>query len=145
MKLEQGLQEHRTFSRLYGLLMFDLDDFKRSTILTVTKLGDAILKAVSETLMQGLRPVDIVGRWGGEEFLVIMPDLDAVRLGDLADRCRVLISQSHVPAGASRVSVTASIGATVLSAADSPKSALARVDGLMYQSKHSGGDRTTTG
>ncbi|MFZ0807155.1 MAG: GGDEF domain-containing protein [Candidatus Sulfotelmatobacter sp.] len=145
MKLEQGLQEHRTFSRLYGLLMFDLDNFKRVNDTYGHEMGDAILKAVAETLMQGLRPVDIVGRWGGEEFLVLMPDLDAVRLGDLADRCRVLISQSHVPNGTSHVSVTASIGATVLSASDSPKSALARVDELMYQSKHSGGDRTTTG
>lgn len=145
MKLELGLQEHRTFSRLYGLLMFDLDDFKRVNDTHGHEMGDAILKTVSETLMQGLRPVDIVGRWGGEEFLVLMPDLDAVKLGDLADRCRVSIAQSHVPAGTSRVSVTASIGATVLSASDSPKSALARVDELMYQSKQSGGDRTTTG
>jgi len=145
MKLEQGLQEHRSFSRPYGLLMFDLDGFKRVNDTHGHETGDSILKAVSETLVQGLRPIDIVGRWGGEEFLVLMPDLDAIKLGDLADRCRVLIAQSSVPNGSSPVSVTASIGATVLSASDSAKSALARVDELMYQSKHSGGDRTTTG
>lgn len=89
--------------------------------------------------------MDIVGRWGGEEFLVLMPDLDPVRLGDLAERCRVLIAQSSVQAGGSRVSVTASIGATVVSHVDSPESVIRRADELMYQSKHAGGDRTTAG
>jgi len=145
MKLAQGLQEHRSFSRLYGLLMFDLDGFKRVNDTHGHETGDSILKAVAETLVQGLRPIDLVGRWGGEEFLVLMPDLDAVKLGDLAERCRALIAQSSVPAGAARVSVTASIGATVLGSSDSAQTVLARVDELMYQSKHSGGDRTTTG
>jgi PleD family two-component response regulator len=74
-----------------------------------------------------------------------MPDLDAVELGDLAERCRVLIAQSSVTTTASRISVTASIGATVLGHSDSVESAVRRADELMYQSKRSGGDRTTSG
>jgi diguanylate cyclase (GGDEF)-like protein/PAS domain S-box-containing protein len=145
LKVEQGLDEHRRFSRLYGLLMFDIDCFKQVNDIYGHDVGDTLLKAVSRTLVQGLRPVDIVGRWGGEEFLVLMPDIDAVELGDLAERCRVLIAQSSVSTQASRISVTASIGATVLGHSDLAEIAIRRVDQLMYQSKRSGGDRTTAG
>lgn len=145
LKVEQGLDEHRRFARLYGLLMFDIDRFKQVNDIYGHDMGDSLLKAVSQTLVQGLRPVDIVGRWGGEEFLVLMPDIDAVGLGDLAERCRVLIAQSSVSTQASRISVTASIGATVFGDSDSAEIATRRVDQLMYQSKRSGGDRTTAG
>ncbi len=145
LKVEQALDEHCRFSRRYGLLLFDLDRFKQVNDIYGHEIGDALLKAVAQTLMQGLRPIDIVGRWGGEEFLVVMPDLDAVELGDLAERCRVLIAQSSVTTTASRISVTASIGATVLGHSDSVESAVRRADELMYQSKRSGGDRTTAG
>lgn len=145
MKVAQVLEEHRDFGRQYGLLLVDADRFKLVNDTHGHDVGDAVLKAVSATLMEGLRPVDIVGRWGGEEFLVLMPDLDPVRLGDLAERCRVLIAQSSVQAGASRVSVTASIGATVVTHSDNPESVIRRADELMYQSKHAGGDRTTAG
>lgn len=174
LKVEQALEEHQRFGRLYGLLMFDVDQFKSVNDAHGHDIGDALLKVIAQTLTQGLRTVDIVGRWGGEEFLVLMPDLDAVGLGDLAERCRVLIAQSSVmkpallqsaaaagaggegavatslavngPAtGGARVSATASIGATVLDHSDTAESAVHRVDELMYQSKRSGGDQTTAG
>jgi diguanylate cyclase (GGDEF)-like protein/PAS domain S-box-containing protein len=145
LKVEQGLEEHRRFGRPYGLLMFDVDRFKLVNDTHGHEVGDGLLKTVAKTLSHGLRPADIVGRWGGEEFLVLMPDADAVDLGDLAERCRVLIAQSSVTSGSSRVAVTASIGATVMIHSDSAPSAIRRVDELMYQSKRSGGDRTTAG
>jgi diguanylate cyclase (GGDEF)-like protein/PAS domain S-box-containing protein len=145
MKVEQALEEHKKFGRLYGLLMFDLDHFKQVNDNYGHEIGDALLKAVANSLVLGQRTVDIIGRWGGEEFLILMPDLDAVELGDLAERSRILIAQSSVISGTAPVTVTASIGATVLVHADSATSAIRRVDELMYQSKHSGGDRTTAG
>lgn len=145
LKVEQALQDHRRLGRLYGLLMFDVDRFKNVNDTRGHEVGDSLLKAVAQTLTHGLRPVDIVGRWGGEEFLVLAPDVEAVGLGDVAERCRVLIAESSVLSGSSRVSVTASIGATVLSHGDSAASAVARADELMYESKRTGGDRTTVG
>jgi diguanylate cyclase (GGDEF)-like protein len=145
LKVEHGLQDHQRLGRLYGLLMFDLDHFKQVNDSHGHEAGDAMLRAIGESVSRGLRPDDIVGRWGGEEFLVLAPDVDALTLGDLAERCRVLIAESSVPAGLSRVSVTASIGATVLIHSDNANSVISRADELMYQSKHSGGDRTTAG
>lgn len=145
LKVAQALQDYQQFGREYGLLLLDLDRFKHVNDNHGHDLGDAVLKVVAQTLVQTLRPVDLVGRWGGEEFLVLMADVHATALGDLAERCRVLIAQSSVGHGASRVSVTTSIGATLLNQADSPETAFRRADELMYQSKRSGGDRTTTG
>jgi diguanylate cyclase (GGDEF)-like protein/PAS domain S-box-containing protein len=145
LKVEQGLQDHQRVGRLYGLLMFDVDRFKEVNGTHGHETGDFVLKAIGESVARGLRPEDIVGRWGGEEFLVLAPDVDALTLGDLAERCRVLIAQSSVATGSSRVSVTASIGATVLLHSDSASSVIIRADELMYQSKHSGGDTTTAG
>ena len=145
LKVEHGLQDHQRLGRLYGLLMFDLDHFKQVNDSHGHEAGDAMLKAIAESVSRGLRPDDIVGRWGGEEFLVLAPDVDALTLGDLAERCRVLIAESAVELGLSRVSVTASIGATVLVHSDTANSVISRANELMDQSKHSGGDRTTAG
>jgi diguanylate cyclase (GGDEF)-like protein len=145
LKVEHGLQDHQRLGRLYGLLMFDLDHFKQVTDSHGHEAGDAILKAIGDNVSRGLRPDDVVGRWGGEEFLILAPDVDALTLGDLAERCRVLIAESAVAVSLSRVSVTASIGATVLIHSDNANSVISRADELMYQSKHSGGNRTTAG
>jgi diguanylate cyclase (GGDEF)-like protein/PAS domain S-box-containing protein len=145
LKVAQALQDHQQFDREYGLLLLDLDHFKQVNDNHGHDLGDAVLKVVADTLVQTLRPVDLVGRWGGDEFLVLMADVRATALGDLAERCRVLIAQSSAGHEASRVSVTASIGATLLDHEGSPETAFRRADELMYQSKRSGGDRTTTG
>ncbi len=145
MKVEQALEEQEEFGRLYGLLMFDLDGFKRVNDTHGHEIGDALLKTVAKTVSDGQRPVDIAGRWGGEEFLILMPDMEPTALGDFAERCRSLIALSSVAAGSTSVSVTASIGATVLSHGECSESALRRVDELMYQSKRSGGDQTTAG
>ncbi len=145
MKVEQAFEEHQVFDRSYGLLMFDLDNFKQVNDTHGHDTGDAVLKTVARTLSAGQRSVDIVGRWGGEEFLIMMPDIKPADLGDFAERCRVMIEQSSVLAGSGRVSVTASIGATVLGPGDSAVSVIRRVDELMYQSKRSGGNQTMAG
>jgi diguanylate cyclase (GGDEF)-like protein/PAS domain S-box-containing protein len=145
LKVAQALQDHQQLQRNYGLLLFDLDSFKQVNDAHGHAVGDALLNVVAQTVVQGLRPIDVVGRWGGEEFLVLMPDVNAVALGDMAERCRILIAKSSVASGAAQVSVTASIGATLLIHTDTAEQALSRADQLMYESKRSGGDRTTAG
>jgi diguanylate cyclase (GGDEF)-like protein len=145
LKVEQAVQDHQQFARDCGLLMFDLDRFKQVNDTYGHEAGDAVLKVVAETMVQSLRAVDVVGRWGGEEFLILMTDVHAIALGDLAERCRVMIAQSSINHGDGRVSVTASIGATLLSHTDTAANAIRRADELMYESKRSGGNRTTVG
>ena len=121
------MQDHHQLRRECGLLLFDLDHFKLVNDAYGHEVGDAVLKGVAETLVQSVRTVDLIGRLGGDEFLVY-PDVHAMVLGDLAERCRVLIAQSSVAHGATRVSVTASIGITPLNHNDSAATAIRRAD-----------------
>jgi diguanylate cyclase (GGDEF)-like protein/PAS domain S-box-containing protein len=145
LKVVQALEDHQQFGREYGLLLVELDRFKAVLETYGEEAGNALLLAVAETLGNTLRSVDIIGRWGEEQFLLLISDVTALVLGDIAERCRALIAQSSVMQGAAHVSVTASIGATVLNHTDSAEAVLRRIDELMYQSKGSGGDRTTAG
>ena len=125
--------------------MLDIDHFKRVNDVHGHGAGDAILKAVSETLVKSLRENDIVGRWGGEEFLVILSDVNATVLHDAAERCRVLVANTGVLTEGNRVSIGISIGATLMVNRDSAESVVKRADQLMYVSKSGGRNRTTTG
>lgn len=145
MKVEQAIQEVKEFGRRIGLLMIDVDHFKLVNDQYGHNTGDDVLRAVCKTLTHGLRAGDSVGRWGGEEFLVIVMDAHPPALQAFAERCRMLIAESAVPAGNESIRVTVSLGATAIKAGDSVREAVNRADELMYASKMSGRNRTTLG
>jgi GGDEF domain-containing protein len=84
------------------LLMIDADHFKKVNDTHGHHAGDSALKAIAHTLALSLRPKDLVGRWGGEEFLVILADVDGSTLFPLAERSRKLIAASSVPVPGAR-------------------------------------------
>jgi diguanylate cyclase (GGDEF)-like protein/PAS domain S-box-containing protein len=145
MKVEQAIQEVERFDRNCGLLMIDVDQFKQVNDTYGHETGDVALRTVCETLTHNLRPGDSVGRWGGEEFLGIVTDVNPAALMAFAERCRKLIAESAVPVGNVGLQVTVSIGATLISPGESAYSAIKRADELMYKSKMSGRNRTTLG
>ena len=146
LKVKQALEEFQQFSRVFGLLMIDIDDFKRVNDRYGHDAGDATLRVVSETLKKNLRREDdLVGRWGGEEFLMLLSDLNAPLLHAIAERFRVLVGKSGTFVGENRGPVTTSIGATLIANGDSAESAIKRADQLMYLSKSNGKNRTTVG
>lgn len=145
LKVRQAIQEVEGFGRSIALLMIDVDYFKELNDHYGHQVGDDALRAMCKTLTNSLRPGDLVGRWGGEEFLVINIDVTASALGGFAERCRMLIAESAVLVGDKRLHITASLGATLIQAGDSDQSAIKRADELMYQSKASGRNRVTIG
>ncbi len=145
MKVKQALEESQQFGRSVGLLMLDIDHFKTVNDLYGHHAGDAILQAVSATLVRSLREDDIVGRWGGEEFLVILADVSEVAVRSLAERCRTMVETSGILIAEQRVSVTVSIGVTRLHGGDCSESVIKRADQLMYVSKAIGRNRTSVG
>jgi diguanylate cyclase (GGDEF)-like protein/PAS domain S-box-containing protein len=145
MKVEQAIQEVEQFGRSIGLLMIDVDHFKLVNDRYGHGTGDDVLRAVCKTLAHSLRSGDTVGRWGGEEFLVIVMDVHAPALTAFAERCRMLIAESAIPAANESVRITISLGATLITQGDSVQAAVKRADELMYSSKMSGRNRTTTG
>jgi diguanylate cyclase (GGDEF)-like protein/PAS domain S-box-containing protein len=145
LKIRQAIQEVEEFGRNIGLLMIDVDHFKDVNDNYGHEIGDEALRAMCNTLTSNLRLGDTIGRWGGEEFLIINTDLTLSALGSFAERCRMLIAESAIPVGNERLHLSASLGATLIKAGDSEQSAIKRADELMYASKSSGRNRVTLG
>jgi diguanylate cyclase (GGDEF)-like protein/PAS domain S-box-containing protein len=143
VKLEQALQDQREFGRVFGLLAIDVDHFKEVNDLHGHDGGDAVLKTISRTLALTLRREDTPARWGGEEFLVLLADLDPACLYGIAERCRKLIGASLTRANGVSVRVTVSIGATTIRDGETSDAVIKRADELLYRSKSQGRNRTT--
>ena len=125
-----------------ALLMLDLDHFKRVNDQFGHLAGDAVLRQFAQTMQTSLRNTDICGRLGGEEFAVFLPATDLPTAERLADRLRQNVAQTDTPYEAHRISVTVSIGITLLHADDpTPEAALERADQALYRAKSSGRNR----
>ena len=96
------------------------------------------------TLSNSVRPFDLVGRWGGEEFLAIVVNVNQEQLTHIANRARSLVAQSTLQLDDQSLGVTISIGATLAERGDDVDSLVQRADQLMYKSKASGRNRITT-
>lgn len=126
-----------------GVLFIDVDHFKSVNDTHGHAVGDQVLRAVGQTLAHGLRQSDWVARWGGEEFLAIVHADRVEELEEVAERLRTLVASSWVEAGDAAVSVTVSIGATMVAPQQPLDEAVDRADHLMYASKQAGRNRVT--
>lgn len=120
-----------------GVIMFDLDRFKAINDTHGHPVGDVVLQHVAQRCQELVRKDVCLARWGGEEFLVAVPDVDADSLGRLADRLRVGIADlaiDQVP------QIQASFGLALLEPGDTLGSLLRRVDQALYRAKQQGGD-----
>ena len=100
---------------------------------------------IANTLHFSLRDADTLGRWGGEEFIVLLNNISDKELEVIAKKLLFLISESRYDTDSSSVRLTASIGATMVNKFDDSESIIARGDKLMYQSKENGRNRITLG
>lgn len=99
---------------------------------------------VGQSIVNGLRRADIPVRWGGEEFLALLPGTDQVSLHATAERVRMLAENSWIQKGEVQVRVTVSVGATMALRSETPDDLVDRADALMYASKRAGRNRVTT-
>ncbi|HSQ35614.1 MAG TPA: GGDEF domain-containing protein, partial [Candidatus Binatia bacterium] len=104
-----------------------------------------VLKMTVNTLQKNLRSIDQVGRWGGEEFIVILHNTNSEGLGKIAEKLRLLAEKSLFSKNNESISVTLSGGATLARKEDSVEALVERADKLMYRSKAGGKNRITIG
>jgi diguanylate cyclase (GGDEF)-like protein/PAS domain S-box-containing protein len=130
---------------LFGMLFIDIDHFKRINDSFGHTTGDLVLRMVARTLSSSVRDFETVGRWGGEEFVVLVRTKDQSDLFSLAERLRVLVSQSYIEVKALKVGVTISVGGTMASDGDGMTSLVRRADELLYRSKNGGRNRSSVG
>jgi diguanylate cyclase (GGDEF)-like protein/PAS domain S-box-containing protein len=140
---EQELARARRYGKPLAVLMLDVDHFKQVNDSYGHHAGDAVLRKLSEVCIATLREIDVIGRYGGEEFVVLLPETDALRALEAAERLRHALSEADVPvAGGDTLHFTVSIGVANLVATDADlDSVLKRADKGMYEAKESGRNR----
>jgi diguanylate cyclase (GGDEF)-like protein/PAS domain S-box-containing protein len=139
LKLEEMNKHHFPL----GILLIDIDRFNATNETHGTVVGDKILRMVARTLANNIRFYDIVGRWAGEQFLVLIFNIQETKLDLVANKLRLLISQSNIQVGTKLLSVTVSIGATMARLSDNTRTIMERVDRLMQHSKNEGRNRVS--
>jgi diguanylate cyclase (GGDEF)-like protein len=129
---------------LLTVAMVDLDGFKRVNDEEGHDAGDAVLKAVAGALMTATRRVDAVARYGGDEFVVLLPDTEPEGARAVGAR---MLDQARAAArnACPSIPVSASIGITALRPSDDPTEVIRRVDEQLYAAKRAGGDRLCVG
>ena len=139
MRLRDRFAEMDRYHWTFGILLIDIDHFKRVNDTYGHIVGDRMLKMIAKTLSASTRSLDLVGRWGGEEFLALIASVDADHLASIGNRYRILVEQSSLPIpGETPLRATISVGGTLARKEDSADSLLERADKLMYRSKSSG-------
>lgn len=143
MNLNSRLDEMSRYGWPFGVLFIDIDHFKRVNDVYGHDVGDEILKMIAKTLLNNLRPFDLLGRWGGEEFTAIIANVNEQQLYSIANRFRLLVENSALHKESDTVRVTVSIGAAFAQSNDTMDKLLKRADQLMYHSKISGRNRVS--
>ena len=143
MKLHSRIDEMQRYGWPCGVLFLDIDNFKIVNDTFGHNVGDGVLMMVARTLSSNLRVHDLLGRYGGEEFIAIITHVDVAQLHTFADRLRLLVEKSSHDTDYGTIQVTVSIGATVVRADDTVEAAITRADLFMYNSKVSGRNRVS--
>jgi diguanylate cyclase (GGDEF)-like protein/PAS domain S-box-containing protein len=136
--------ELRRLGWRFGVIFVDVDQFKQVNDAYGHQIGDQVLKMVAQTLVKNCRSFDLVGRWGGEEFVCVISKLnDPDQIIDVAERFRLLVESAWLSLPDCALHVTISLGTTMARIQDTPETLIQRADDLMYQSKTAGRNRVT--
>jgi len=127
-----------------SIALIDLDFFKRINDLYGHPTGDEVLRTFAITMFANIRTIDRFGRYGGEEFLLILPDTDGAGATQMLDRLRTIVAELDWSAFSAGMKVTISAGVTALRANENSDTLLARADGALYASKARGRNRITS-
>ena len=142
--LEREVWRSRREGTSVGVLIADLDHFKSVNDTYGHQAGDAVLREVTKRMQSDVRPYDAVGRYGGEEFLILLPGCNALVTREKAERLRETIFRTPVATTAGILKVTMSIGGAATSdwPQDAPNQILQMADLALYRAKEEGRNRT---
>jgi diguanylate cyclase (GGDEF)-like protein len=133
-------------NKMIGVVMLDADHFKRVNDTYGHLAGDAVLKELAKRIQGAIRSYDLTGRYGGEEFLIVLPDCTEEDVLICAERVRVAVASQPILAEGSELMVTVSLGTAILDPLiNTQRDALAAADSALYQAKHFGRNRVVSG
>jgi two-component system cell cycle response regulator len=134
-----------TRAKRYGtplsLVMYDIDFFKRVNDSFGHDVGDAVLQALTKLVKANIRANDVMARWGGEEFMLLMPQTDIRAAGNAAEKLRLAIAKHRFEQADK---LTVSFGVATLEPQDDPNALLKRLDDALYRAKALGRNRVET-
>lgn len=141
-KLDSVLQHEISRAKRYNqdlsVILLDIDHFKRVNDLFGHGVGDSVLVGMATILQDSIRETDTIGRWGGEEFLIILPQTGHKQAFEVAEKIRQAISSKQFTVAGH---LTASFGVTRFIPEESEEDVLARADTALYEAKNTGRDR----
>jgi diguanylate cyclase (GGDEF)-like protein/PAS domain S-box-containing protein len=143
MCLRDRVADFQRYGHPFGVLFIDVDELKNINDRFGHALGDEMLAMVSRTLLSNTRTTDFIGRWGGDEFVVVVTAAEESSLASIAERFRFLVEQSSLKVESLDHRVTVSMGVTLSRPGDTAEGIVQRADSLMYQSKAAGRNHLT--
>lgn len=132
------LNEYSLNKVSFGLIFIDIDNFKKINDNYGHDVGDIVLKAISKTFLNNLRGDDVIGRWGGDEFIAAFSRIDEKDLEKIAEKLKMLVENTIIEIKNKKLKVTISIGGTLVNPHDNLNKLIKRSDKLLYKSKKNG-------
>lgn len=137
-KLKEEIDRAKRTNRSFSLIMLDIDYFKNINDRFGHSTGDFVLKTLTEMLKNSIRRIDIFARWGGEEFVILLPETPKRNAVHVAEKLRHLLSGTNIPGVGT---ITASFGISEYHSGDKIDSLIQRADDAMYRAKAAGRNR----
>lgn len=140
-RIQHELERGERNPRPTTLLMLDLDHFKGVNDTYGHAAGDAVLRALADLCRSLLRRIDTAGRWGGEEFMVLLPETDGDEALAAAERLRQQLAELAIRVDGQALNVTMSVGVATSGPGTTLDEAVARADQALYEAKNTGRNR----
>ena len=141
---QREIDRYQRFGRPFSWIMFDVDLFKEINDKYGHPVGDQVLTTIVERCCEVIRHVDVLGRYGGDEFIILLPETDHQRAQEIAERIRTSIGDSPIQTDAGPVAISISMGITQASSENADLGVLMnKVDQALYRSKLAGRNRIT--
>jgi diguanylate cyclase (GGDEF)-like protein len=136
-------ERSKRYNRPLSAIMIDIDQFKRINDTFGHPVGDRVLRALAACCRANLRSVDLIGRYGGEEFLVLMPETDHERALEAAERIRKQVESMRLPTHRGQVQATISLGVSTLPIGNdlALEQLIINADDALYSAKAAGRNR----
>jgi diguanylate cyclase (GGDEF)-like protein len=143
MTLKTRIEEFQNYGLPFGLIYVDIDNYGKILEKHGRFNSGKIVRTVARTLHKNIRFFDIVGRWSTEEFLVVLLNIDDSRLDIVANKLRLLVSESYITTETGMLNATVSMGASLVLRYDTVESLVKRSEQLMMHSKWLGRNRVS--